>query len=634
MNILLFANCARATRSYNDAGLNVIYEEIAHDTTKFSPIRITFDTKFFDGDAVDGMTCTSASDQTYWKSKSYQCKQEDVNTPEKVTVLKDTLVNVQKFLQETIKVNPVKDSFQLSKWETFLADNIEDTTAKNTDLYVHVTMRGFGYQTPIAQSAFIKADKTSKRPVQAALFVNPRAIPAAAQKHDDHDSNFFWSLVHEMIHVLGVTSTNFENYHAKGSTKLAGKNAICTMKSHGLQRSYLVTPWAHQMAKKHFNLDKFKGDENAECRSGIELEDSKNKEYAGAHPEGRVYLSEVMTGHEISLVGAFRRFTDVSAAMLLDTGNYEIDFKHVKPIVWGNGEAFPDKNPLSEFATGIPYESFPQSYIANTSETVEDTCGFDFKHFGLPTTTNANNLYYKDKTYQAGIRTFYNPKFNSYIGSDETYDYIPYRAAAGVCKKNQACVPGKTFRNELIEKDMIVTQGACFDYKLEENQITFTYEDNTNSKKTFVCKAEDKGKKFDIRQYTFDGYYYCPDLDLFKTTIALYDSTFEGKNPIPEPTGDDFYDKIVVEEESKPSTGAGEEGKKDEDVGKKEELPPKPSGPEDKGDKKEEEKEAGEKDAGEQGGEQKDQEKGAGDKEQEKGQDQDKPKEEQPKDDG
>ena len=84
---------------------------------------------------------------------------------------------------------------------------------------------------------FIKVEETTKRPIQGALFINPRAIPDGVQDHNTTESAFFWQVVHEMIHMLGVRRDNFKNYHKKGSTKLAGDNAVCTMTSYGIKRS-------------------------------------------------------------------------------------------------------------------------------------------------------------------------------------------------------------------------------------------------------------------------------------------------------------------------------------------------------------------------------------------------------------
>ena len=97
MQLFILLQVAKATQSYNDGALKVIYEPIQTNNAERKPIRITFDTSFADQGASDGMTCTFDGEQVYWKKQQYICKADDVATEDQIIALQDTLQNVKKF---------------------------------------------------------------------------------------------------------------------------------------------------------------------------------------------------------------------------------------------------------------------------------------------------------------------------------------------------------------------------------------------------------------------------------------------------------------------------------------------------------------------------------------------------------
>ena len=67
-----------------------------------------------------------------------------------------------------------------------------------------------------------------------------------------------------------------------------------------------------------------------------------------------------MIGEEVGSPVPFLRFTDATLAVLLDTGNYKVNWANAKPLVFGHPESINGK-PISGFAIDPPQYSFPQT---------------------------------------------------------------------------------------------------------------------------------------------------------------------------------------------------------------------------------------------------------------------------------
>ena len=60
--------------------------------------------------------------------------------------------------------------------------------------------------------------------------------------------------------------------------------------------TFLTTPYAHIFAKNRYGVDKFIGDNGAECPAGIELENGGGDKTAFSHLEARTMLDDIMIG--------------------------------------------------------------------------------------------------------------------------------------------------------------------------------------------------------------------------------------------------------------------------------------------------------------------------------------------------
>lgn len=80
----------------------------------------------------------------------------------------------------------------------------------------------------------------------------------------------------------------------------------------------------------------------------------------------------------------YPRVTDATAAVLLDTGNYEINWSMVQPHEWGHRESI-DGNYIKRFYIDVLQKVAPRYYIQQFDRTInsdERVIGFNFKYVG------------------------------------------------------------------------------------------------------------------------------------------------------------------------------------------------------------------------------------------------------------
>lgn len=237
-----------------------------------------------------------------------------------------------------------------------------------------------------------------------------------------------------------------------------------------------------------------------------------------AHPESRVYMSEMMVGVNIQTNnGPFNRLTDVSMSFLIDTGNYDINWSMLQPIVLGNKDSINGK-PIENFPTGAAQMSFPALYLSNN--TYPDKSGFSFKFFGTSDAINtvkcpSNDSYY---SYYCNGEKFYNVLDSSHIGSDWPYDYIPFKYPSNVCKNGEAVLPG------------MVTCGNYSCNGFESFSINAVQPDSYNKQFIINCTKDTIGKTFTKRVQQAWGStkatVVCPDPERFCRSVTLEEMHF------------------------------------------------------------------------------------------------------------
>jgi hypothetical protein len=329
---------------------------------------------------------------------------------------------------------------------------------------------------------------------------------------------------------MGVSSSCFENYHPRNSNT-PFENIFCNLHdtATGKNHTFLITPHAHEFAVQQWGSETFKAGSKS-CPAGIELEDGGGHGSAGSHPESRIAYSDVMVHVAMQYdIGPFQRFTPLTMAILLDTGFYDIDYRKVQPLIWGNKETNGGKH-IENFVMGIPEYVFPQQYIrVLNKDAYADHCGFDFKFIGgsiLLNVSSAQNFNCKGSTYNdlpqskayCAAEKFYNPQGNMFVGGVWIYDFqIFHFPTIEICQKGYACIGGLE---------------SCGKYTIASDEQSFTIpiltRRNPHTYTLYTCNSSNAGKNYTFRVYVGDQYYVntvrCPPVRQFIDTVRMYEN--------------------------------------------------------------------------------------------------------------
>ncbi|EAX94826.1 GP63-like [Trichomonas vaginalis G3] len=354
-------------------------------------------------------------------------------------------------------------------------------------------------------------------------------IPTKVESEENADSSFFPGVIHVMFNLLGISKNQFQNYHSyENSSKYS--SIFCWLNISGKVMKFITTPYAHIFATKHFGTDTFVGD-NGTCPSGIEIENSGGSGIAGSSLEGRVYMTDIMTGLSLQQGGQFNRLTDASMALLQDTGNYKVTWSMGQPLVWGNPESI-DGNPIKDFAIGSPQKVFPSNYFLNFSAADQSYTGFDYKFYGYASYNNQWNcsdssvsIYPKVKEYCTG-KSFFNPNNEKYIGSLGEYDFMPIINPMYVCGTGKAVIPST-----------LESLDHCGEYKCN-GYTSFTIKmptDMAGGTKTITCNSSNVDVLISEKIYVTSNHtgsyyplkYWCPPPERFCRSVKLHEMHFK-----------------------------------------------------------------------------------------------------------
>jgi len=409
---------------YNDddlqffAPLNefVVTKSVLASSTR-EPIRITFDTQYLK--TPDSRTCKTVDESITWGGTTYKCQSGDIITDQKVAVIEKTFQNLKEYFGKALKVKRMKDSFTTADW-VYYAD-INQVQVSNTDLHVTVLGRPYGSSYTLASAGSNQIETSERRPIQGMVFMNINRIPNEAENETYCPQKFFQLLFHEMLHVLGISQHKFKDWMDR-NTKLPYSSFPSTTLTWGMKNFKIIhTPECHKYAKHRFGKETFTLN-SVSCPSGVEFEDSGGSGTRGSHPEGRVYMNEVMVG----VLQPNAIITDLSYALLFDTGWYDVDYTMAHGYGWGNGRSL-NGELLSSFPLGPPQSAFPSHYLCTPDKT-DNVCTYDFKAIGVCSKTTINCASPSSDTEQAfcGTQSFYNPKNYSIRGNSDVHDYMLY----------------------------------------------------------------------------------------------------------------------------------------------------------------------------------------------------------------
>ena len=494
-----------------------------------NPIRITSDYQYL-RDTPDPLRCITSGQIIKWgdTDENFTCDAEDLLTPNKIQVLTGIIDNAKTYLTNFLQVTRYSDTITLQNNVLNYAD-IQQTVVTDCDLHITVISRPFGpVVETLALSFYNQYYIDSKRPCQGFIVVNPKAIPERIQDEFSEDNSFFFVILHEMMHTLGFIIDAFPFYHPPDSNTPYDQILCSITDQYDKNHTFLVTPNSHKYAQIHYGVDTFKGVSNS-CPSGIELEDGGYVGHYGSHLEGRLFYTEFMVA-SLVLLTPFMRITDATAAVLLDTGNYDLNFSMIRPIVWGNGDSITG-HPISNFALGPPSTTYPSLYLYS-SDTDTNDCSFDYQFIGMRSqilTPECPNSTTEELEAFCKSPSFYNALNLEFIGSNWLYDFAPLKYPKTICPPRHVALAGN---------------GFCIPYYLGDEQIIFTALGGLNRNQNFSCTPSNEGAEF-IYNYASGSEilihrYQCPTFERFIRTLELEASYF-ADDPFSSTSSNKYY---------------------------------------------------------------------------------------------
>ena len=230
------------------------------------------------------------------------------------TLILNSIDKAANALQKLLKVKPLENGIQFSNeelndieiynWDSnkfgdYAVRRNIDMNQLGIDLIIFSKIENLDEYT-IAQASSRYTQNSNHQPLLGIVEINSN-INFNAANIDKYLEN---TLIHEMTHLLGFSSYFFEDYF----------NFIMKKKDkYGIQRVYINSPKAVEMARKYYN-----------CPSlvGVELENYGDEGTAGSHWEARILLGDYMNG--ISYTEEV--ISEITLALLEDMGFYKANY--------------------------------------------------------------------------------------------------------------------------------------------------------------------------------------------------------------------------------------------------------------------------------------------------------------------
>ncbi|EAY05053.1 GP63-like [Trichomonas vaginalis G3] len=515
ISLISFASSGNFKSISNQADYSLKRQSLEEDLSSisFQKIRIQTDYSFLTKEN-DGYTCRGTNQTIKWKYEQ-ACQEHDIITEVKEEVIRGTFAHVLGFVEDLVKVRPVEDPFTLQNKFTSLNTK---TSIYSTDLHITVVARPYPTTNQISTSVSLQKDKYL-RPLQGIIYINPYYIPDQIQSDQTDKQEFFISLLHDMLHILGISVDSYKDYHPINSLT-THKTILCNLTVGGMKRTFLSTPFAHIFAKNMYGVDSFSGDDGSKCVSGIELEN--NVFYNDAELEyvsHRVYFTEIMTNSLFRNIGSVLRLTEVTLSILADSGFYEVNYRKGKPLLWGNPKSI-DGVSIPDFALGSPLKTFPEGYLAKDGYSIYPS--FDYKYYGTTLTEEAPKCPSETEEDYCKHKDFYNPMNETKIGH-QVFDYMPLILPEKICPRGTAALNG--------------SRQHCYPYKCTDYEkvefILAGKDENSDKELVLECNKSNIYEKVTYNYYDqsyksiISVSFICPYAARFCRSMELHDSNFE-----------------------------------------------------------------------------------------------------------
>ena len=306
-----------------------------------------------------GGYCSKLNDTVHWQGRDFTCQEKDVLAADdaRKKTITETFDNVKKYLEATLKVDPLDYQITLKKEADWYPLSQEKPT-EIVDFYV--TLYPYPHDpnsATIMTGMFVQQDGTTKRPNQGIVVINVAQCPTASSDFTSTvgGRKYFEVALHEIVHALGVSKLGLQHW-INPETKQSygqGKEPVkeYTLPSSKKKFAMLATPKLVSLFNKRW------GNDNPEMPAGIELEVDENGAW-GSHWHARVYYNELM----VAPAFPYYRISEITLTALEDSGWYDADFSRAEPLEWGDYRSIIDARPFKNFPLGSPDE-WPNHYV-------------------------------------------------------------------------------------------------------------------------------------------------------------------------------------------------------------------------------------------------------------------------------
>lgn len=503
----------------------VFYDNITNqeeEPVRWDNIRLSFDVSNILNIYDDPHACNSVGKQIDYNGFAYDCTDERYLQRDTIWFIVQNINSLKDYYKNLFKVIPFNHPIHLTTPNQSSYDI--SGTINESDLHVTFYLRPLQVATAGA-SIVVQLENKYKRPIQGIIILDPFVIyhteKYRLQRH------LFNTITHELIHILGINLISFSNHHPiENPTIYPHDDIFCSYTTETGKKINLITsPYSQIFAKKFYGVDKYVGIDNT-CPPGIELHYEDNESDITPHPAGRLAFSDIMTSTNIENIGNFTRFTEISMALLMDTGNYKINWSMCQPLVWGNPESINGK-PIMGFSNGPPDLVFPKYYL------YEDTqVGFDFKMVGFPLLSDEYNCSNITNKYCRAKR-FHNPLNSSQIDTSPYFDFLKIKYPLQTCPNHTAVVPGQPSICAPYECDGFKEFSFYYDKRNKKNEVVGT---------SITCNKKNIGQNITETIYNrilgedVDIVVTCVDPERFCRSVALQEMKFRNDPFDPQST--------------------------------------------------------------------------------------------------
>jgi leishmanolysin len=434
-------------------------------------------------------------------------------TPARLSGLNGTLESMAQYMTALLKVP--RETMPITF--TGVSDIPTSPHSSESDLVVAVAARPFGPESDMLAAAWSTRSGIRGRSIVGGIYINVVEIPEVPQNESSFERFFFTVVFHELMHVLGMTSSMWTSQWIDQRTgKPYSPSPVKTYRQSrypGKSFQLLQTPALQRLLAERHGVSEFAPG----IPLGLEIEDGGGGGTAGAHPESRVWGGEVMCGIFLPYVV----ISAVSLALLDDTGWYVVDYARAEPYPWGDGRSVLGEA-LGDFLGTAPQLSYPAHYLC-TELAEQVACNYDFLSKGkcirsapwhCPGSTTEDSQ-------ACAMREFVNPGELPVRGDNDIFDWLHFRygRAADRCEE-----PGRVLDAMELDRGEVFGPGSmCFATTLsrvgyDEGEVGGCYVSHCDDAgRLFVVignqtiECLEPGDAVEVNASGFEGYLVCPD---------------------------------------------------------------------------------------------------------------------------